>query len=118
MTFPELLFLLLKRKWKIQGRVILCPTHRYTYVDSDTVFWSEAVHYLIFRNDIRYLKYENIRKYTIMRLPKDISVHPHRTGRNSLVPAMVLAFLLPACATQSLLIPTPPPLLDAGPAVV
>jgi tetratricopeptide (TPR) repeat protein len=53
-----------------------------------------------------------------MRLPKAISVHPHRTGRNFLMLAMVLAFLLPACATQSLKIPAPPPLLNAGPPVV
>jgi tetratricopeptide (TPR) repeat protein len=31
---------------------------------------------------------------------------------------MVLAFLLPACATQSIKIPAPPPLLNAGPTVL
>jgi Tfp pilus assembly protein PilF len=54
----------------------------------------------------------------MMRLAKAISVLLHRTGRNTLMPAMVLAFMLPACATQSLKIPAPPPLLNAGPAVV
>ena len=46
------------------------------------------------------------------------TVRQRKTGSNSFMLAMVLAFLLPACATQSLKSPSPPPLLNAGPAIV